>query len=220
MSYVDMSKTEGSRRGAASLGAFTGKASASDFVVSNQLGVKCPALVSPEGSSLRSLLPSFLPAVLIGYALTNFLRTPQSGSAEAKPAARTKKATWEGPAPPPGEDVKLVIVVRTDLGMSIGKTAAQVAHAAVAIVSKLRKSRQALLARWEECGQAKITLQCEGVSQLLELAQQAMAAGLPCEVIQDAGRTEVDPGTHTVLAIGPGAKSAIDAVTGKLRLLR
>jgi PTH2 family peptidyl-tRNA hydrolase len=161
-----------------------------------------------------------LPGVLLGFALSRFLQTPTAGGGAVKPVLHKKKETWGGPAPAEGEEVKLVIVVRTDLGMSIGKTAAQVAHAAVGIVSKLRKSRSALLARWEECGQTKICLQCTGVEELLQLAQAAMAAGLPCEVIQDAGRTEVAPGTHTVLAIGPGSKAAVDGVTGRLKLLR
>lgn len=34
-----------------------------------------------------------------------------------------------------------------------------------------------------------------------------------------AGRTQVAPGSRTVLAIGPAPKSAIDKVTGHLRLL-
>jgi peptidyl-tRNA hydrolase len=34
----------------------------------------------------------------------------------------------------------------------------------------------------------------------------------------DAGRTQVAAGAATVTAIGPAAKSRVDAVTGKLRL--
>ena len=166
---------------------------------------------------------------MAGYLLCMFLggsgagRAAAGGSPEAQEApARKKKAaaTWAGPAPPPGAELKLVLVVRADLAMSVGKTAAQCCHAAVGVVDKLRRNRGALLAAWEACGQTKICLKCEGIEQLTALAQAATAAGLPCQVVQDAGRTEVEPGTHTCLAIGPGTKEAIDAITGSLKLLR
>ena len=42
----------------------------------------------------------------------------------------------------------------------------------------------------------------------------ALAAGLPTYTIEDAGRTEVEPGTRTVTAIGPAPKALLDAITG------
>ena len=36
---------------------------------------------------------------------------------------------------------------------------------------------------------------------------------------QDAGHTEIDPGTTTVLAVGPEPNSAVDAVCGHLKPL-
>ena len=52
-----------------------------------------------------------------------------------------------------------------------------------------------------------------------KLARQAKKAGLPAYLVADAGRTQVAPGSKTVLAIGPGPKSALDAITGTLKLL-
>lgn len=52
-----------------------------------------------------------------------------------------------------------------------------------------------------------------------ELASQAIQRGLPAYIVQDAGRTQIAAGSQTVLAIGPGPKSAIDKVTGHLSLL-
>ena len=38
--------------------------------------------------------------------------------------------------------------------------------------------------------------------------------------VVDAGRTEVEPNTKTVLAIGPDLNSNIDQITGNLKLLK
>ena len=45
------------------------------------------------------------------------------------------------------------------------------------------------------------------------------ADGLPVEVISDAGRTQVTPGTLTCCALGPAEDQRIDAVTAGLALL-
>lgn len=51
------------------------------------------------------------------------------------------------------------------------------------------------------------------------LQAKAISLGLVAEVIADAGRTQIAPGSHTVLGIGPGPKSLMDQVTGGLKLL-
>jgi PTH2 family peptidyl-tRNA hydrolase len=149
---------------------------------------------------------------------------PASAPKKGRTVGGAKKsrvaANWAGTAPPPGTEVKLMLVVREDLGMSIGKTAAQCAHAAVGIVHKLTGKRNGLLAAWDECGQTKICLKCSGIDEMLALAKAAEAASLPVYVVQDAGRTEVPAGSSTVLAIGPGAAEVINTVTGQLKLLR
>jgi peptidyl-tRNA hydrolase, PTH2 family len=112
---------------------------------------------------------------------------------------------------------KLALVVRTDLGMGRGKIAAQVAHAAVAAV--LAGLGGADLAAWLQEGQPKVVLKVADGAQLDDVVRQARAAGLPTELICDAGRTQVSPGTHTCCALGPADGQRIDAVTGGLSLL-
>ena len=51
------------------------------------------------------------------------------------------------------------------------------------------------------------------------LESKASSLGLPTHVVRDAGRTEIEPGSVTVLAVGPAPAQAIDVVTGGLRLL-
>lgn len=53
---------------------------------------------------------------------------------------------------------------------------------------------------------------------LKEIAKQARAVGLLANIIQDAGQTQVKPGSKTVCAIGPGPAQLIDNVTGHLKL--
>ena len=99
-------------------------------------------------------------------------------------------------------------------------TGAQCAHAAVGITEELHsQGQQKILAQWEDCGQPKICLKAKDDVELLALARAARSKGLPAFIVQDAGRTQVAAGSRTVLAIGPAARSAIDNVTGNLRLL-
>lgn len=121
------------------------------------------------------------------------------------------------------EECKLVLVVRTDLGMGKGKIAAQCAHAALACYKNLSTptptSTHPLLTRWETAGQPKIALQVPTLPQLHLLESQAQKLGLCACVIHDAGRTQVASGSATVLGIGPGPRSVVDRVTGGLKLL-
>ncbi len=57
--------------------------------------------------------------------------------------------------------------------------------------------------------------------QLFELKTIAERAGIPpASIIQDAGMTEIPPGTVTALGLGPPARSEdLDRITGDLSLL-
>ncbi|KAK6078036.1 peptidyl-trna hydrolase 2 [Seiridium cupressi] len=128
----------------------------------------------------------------------------------------------------PNEECKLVLVVRTDLGMtkvsSTGKIAAQCSHATLACYKTLSRKaptspESQLLKRWERQGQAKIAVQIKSQQELLDLMGKARSLGLTAEVIQDAGRTQIEAGSMTVLGVGPAPKSLVDQVTGGLKLL-
>ncbi|KAJ7786082.1 PTH2-domain-containing protein [Mycena metata] len=117
------------------------------------------------------------------------------------------------------EPCKLVLIVRTDLKMTPGKISAQCGHATLACYRTLVKQNPQLVKHWERTGQAKIALKATSEKQLLELETQAKILNLCARSVQDAGRTQVEPGTRTVLAIGPAPVELINRVTGKLRLL-
>ncbi|KAJ5129361.1 Peptidyl-tRNA hydrolase PTH2 [Penicillium bovifimosum] len=118
------------------------------------------------------------------------------------------------------EEVKLVLVVRMDLGMTKGKIAAQCGHATLACYKYFLEyaPNSPVLKRWERYGQAKIALQVRSEEELLVMQAQAMSLGLCTRVIQDAGRTQIASGSKTVLGI-LGPKSVVDGVTGHLKLL-
>lgn len=113
--------------------------------------------------------------------------------------------------------MKQVIVVNWALRLPMGKLAAQVAHAAVA--SLLEASGENQL-KWFEVGMPKIVLEVPDETSLLQLYEAAQNAHLPTYLVRDAGRTVVPEGTITCLGIGPAPSEEIDAITGKLALLR
>lgn len=109
-----------------------------------------------------------------------------------------------------------------------GKIAAQCSHATLACYKSLSRAAAKagptstvarLLSRWERFGQAKVALQVRSVEELEELLASARSLGVTAETIQDAGRTQIDPGSVTVLGVGPAPKSVVDKVTGGLKLL-
>ncbi len=112
-------------------------------------------------------------------------------------------------------EMKQAIVARTDIGMGTGKLAAQVAHASLSAYEDADdRTRKA----WKGSGQKKIVLKASGETALFELADRAEREGLAHAIIRDAGHTQLEPGTVTCLAVGPGPEDAVDRVTGDLSL--
>ena len=113
-------------------------------------------------------------------------------------------------------EYKQCLVIRSDLGLTTGKAAVQLAHAAVAAYTR---SDDVIKRRWFKEGQKKIALKVPALSDLYELKAIAEARGLVTALVVDAGLTEVPPGTVTALGIGPARENEIDKVTSDLKLL-
>ncbi|KAF0038058.1 hypothetical protein F2P81_008542 [Scophthalmus maximus] len=117
-----------------------------------------------------------------------------------------------------GGEFKMILVVRNDLKMGKGKVAAQCSHAAVSAFKQVQRRNPELLKQWEYCGQPKVVVKAPDENALIDLLAHAKEVGLPVSLIQDAGRTQIAPGSRTVLGIGPGPADLIDNVTGDLKL--
>ena len=137
--------------------------------------------------------------------------------------------------------------------MSVGKIAAQAAHAAVGLLRVMQDGRVPWLHAWERAGEKTVVLNVATGEEASALAAKATQLGLPgafclgaavtpsahacvaVHAVLDAGRTEVAPGSFTVLAIGgasrrlrrftqshvaAGPVETVDTVTGHLHTLR
>ncbi|KAJ8259067.1 hypothetical protein COCON_G00180790 [Conger conger] len=115
---------------------------------------------------------------------------------------------------------KMVFVVNMDLSMGVGKVAAQVGHGAVGLYQALQEknSWREMAWKWDQAGAKKVVLQGTNMAHLLELQALAMSLNLPTYLVQDAGRTQVEAGSRTVLAI-IGEEEMVNNVTGSLKLL-
>ncbi|CAL1688478.1 unnamed protein product [Lasius platythorax] len=120
-----------------------------------------------------------------------------------------------------GQNCKMVIVVRSDIPMGKGKIGAQCAHAALECCRQTlnNEKKQQMFQSWLRIGQPKIVVKIPNEEELLILADKAQRAGLITAIIKDAGRTQLKPGTVTVVGIGPGSNEVIDSLTSRLRLL-
>lgn len=112
--------------------------------------------------------------------------------------------------------LKQVILVRNELKLPKGKLAGQVAHASVEAVLKSDKE---MIKKWRSIGSAKIVLKVQTKQDLYKFNQLAKDSGLITALITDAGKTTIEPGTETCLAIGPDYEEKIDKITGNLKLL-
>ncbi len=57
---------------------------------------------------------------------------------------------------------------------------------------------------WEDYGAKKVVVKVNSYDALKEIYNQCKNNNIPAYMVADAGRTQIDPGTVTVLGIGPG----------------
>jgi PTH2 family peptidyl-tRNA hydrolase len=114
---------------------------------------------------------------------------------------------------------KQMIVLRTDLNMSLGKLISQACHASLESSEVARIQNGKIWERWRREGAKKVILQITSLENIYELEKKAKRLEVPCRIIEDRGLTEVPPGTVTAIAIGPATTDLINKITGNLKLL-
>lgn len=116
-------------------------------------------------------------------------------------------------------DYKQVILVRMDLKMGKGKTCAQVAHSSLGSAEYAMRYNPEWYDEWKSEGQKKVVVKVNSQKELVQYYQMAKDMRLPAFLVQDAGLTELPPGTMTTVGIGPAPSEKMDRITGDLKLL-
>ena len=125
---------------------------------------------------------------------------------------------------------KQVIVLRKDLNMRKGKMIAQGAHASMATILnsmfkngdswELKLLPDEAMSDWLKGKFTKICVSADSETELMEIYQSALDAGLRASIITDAGLTEFSGiPTKTAVCIGPNWAKEIDPITKHLKLL-
>lgn len=124
--------------------------------------------------------------------------------------------------------VKLVIVIRKDLGMRRGKEISQGGHASGAWLSRrvqktVNSGDELLLSEeekeWINGSFTKACVQVNSEAELLEVHQKAKEAGLNSILITDMGLTEFNGvPTNTCCGIGPHEVEKFTGITSHLKL--
>lgn len=118
-----------------------------------------------------------------------------------------------------GDPIVQYFIVRTDIPMSVGKIGAQIAHGAEMFVLKYNQystdeDPKVVLAReWFDGSFRKVVL--GGKKKDFE----KIIAELPVFLVRDAGLTEVEPNSETVLVTWPLLKSTAPKCISRLQTL-
>lgn len=97
----------------------------------------------------------------------------------------------------------MYILANKGLGMSPGKLAAQVAHAAVRAVWAGSPAHTREVEQWLARGETKIVLEVRDTEHLLNADRYLTDKGFKTHLIIDEGRTEIQSHTPTCFAVGP-----------------
>jgi PTH2 family peptidyl-tRNA hydrolase len=134
-------------------------------------------------------------------------------------------------------DVRQIIVIRTDLNMRKGKMVSQGGHSILKVffdrITSIIPSTtfpgkyQIVMdgispeeVFWVKGSFTKVCVGVPSEEALKEVYEKAKAAGLPCSIIEDNGKTEFhDVKTFTACSIGPCTKEESFPITGHLPLL-
>lgn len=145
------------------------------------------------------LLNSCTASLVIGFISTLVVRLLLKSEVYKLWLRKNKKAVLLPVNP------KMVVIVRGDIKMSLGKQLAQICHAGVLGYSKSLKSNPAVLNQWIKEGGAVVIakLSTDGENKLYQIKNKAYKLNVKTGLIRDAGHTQVKSGTATAVSVGP-----------------
>ena len=145
------------------------------------------------------VLICFLFGLLVGYFLSR--RSQSKALAVQSPPAQ-------------GQSPKEIcaLVVRSDLKMGKGKTAAQCCHASLGLWTETPSQG------WADSDYPHLLYKATSEDQLHAVAKKAQAEKVNWYLVADAGRTQIDPGSKTVLGLGPCGREKLERIAGDLQL--
>jgi len=115
-------------------------------------------------------------------------------------------------------DLKMYLLVRTDLGMRPGKACAQCAHAAIgAYKTAFAHGHAEMLRRWERQGATIVNLRVAGEDQMWRY-HDLLASKTTTHVVTDRNVTHRERDCVTVIAIGPTDVNVASPILKKLKL--
>lgn len=116
-------------------------------------------------------------------------------------------------------DIKMVMFVRQDLKMGKGKIASQCSHAAIGLYKKLiLNDEKNLLNDWEDTGSKKIVLKIQNEKDFGDILIYCEKFNIINHMIIDAGKTQIEKNSKTVLSIIDENKNLINLIK-KYKLL-
>lgn len=141
------------------------------------------------------------------------------------PEEAAKRASQEDP-------IVMYLIVRESLGMSIGKTAAQCAHASQMLQLKFNEEFNeyregdvwikeklgptiTIFQKWIDSSFRKVVLRADN-KEWIKLKNAFPA----CVLVVDAGLTEIAAGSETVIGLWPMYKSQAPKVVSRLQVLK
>jgi peptidyl-tRNA hydrolase len=122
---------------------------------------------------------------------------------------------------PDPDEVVMYIIMRKDLGMSVGKLMAQSGHAAERISRNIR-SRDPdwrWVRVWDEHEYPKVTLEVHSEQELLKHWQLIVKSDYLAELIKDVGRNEIVP-SFTCIGLEPMPRSVAAPFVRRLQAFK
>lgn len=118
-------------------------------------------------------------------------------------------------------ELRMWLVVRTDIDIPRPKLAAQAGHGYAAALRKAQAMRWGTAAAYMSgSGQAKIVVAAKNEDALKRAFQECEAAGIPAVIVKDEGRTVFAEPTLTVVGIGPCLRDELPKYFQRLQLLK